>query len=133
LGDEPTQLHRLVDEVKARLHHAQEEIEQATQALKQVQGILVEQCRVAEQEKVSLQVKFEEEKVQMQQEREQFLAEQLEVKEAVNRALLSVTGLELQEEDRVTHQVEHLVEAIQQLQQRITDLELHTVPNPHRM
>jgi hypothetical protein len=39
------------------------------------------------------------EKAQMQQEKEQLLAEQLEVKEAVNRALRSVTGLELQAED----------------------------------
>jgi hypothetical protein len=94
LGDEPTQLRRLADAVEARLHRAQEETEQATQALKQVQGVIIEQRRVAEQEKVSLQAKFEEEKAQMQQEKEQLLAEQLEVKEAVNRALCSVTGLE---------------------------------------
>jgi hypothetical protein len=53
----------------------------------------------------------------MQQEKQQLLAEKLEVKEAVNRALHSVIGLEPQPEDRVTHQVENLVEAIQQLQQ----------------
>jgi hypothetical protein len=53
----------------------------------------------------------------MQQEKEQLLAEQLEVKETVNRALHSVTGLEPQAEDRVTHQVEQIVEAAQQLQQ----------------
>jgi hypothetical protein len=117
LGDEPAQLRRLADAVEARLRRAQEETEQATQALKQVQGIIVEQHRVAEQEKVSLQAKFEEEKAQMQQEKEQLLAEQLEVKEAVNRALHSVTGLEPQAEDQVTHQVEQLTEAIQQLQQ----------------
>jgi hypothetical protein len=72
---------------EAHLRRAQEETEQATQALKQVQEVLVEQCRLAEQEKVSLQTKFEEEKAQIQQEKEQLLAEQLEVKEAVNRAL----------------------------------------------
>jgi hypothetical protein len=99
LGDEPAQLHRLADAVEARLRRAQEETEQATQALKQVQGIIVEQHRVAEQEKVALQAKFEEEKVQMQQEKEQLLAEKLEVKEAVNRALCSVIGLEPQAED----------------------------------
>jgi hypothetical protein len=65
----------------------------------------------------------------MQQEKEQLLAGQLKVKEAVNRALFSVTGLEPQAEDQVEHQVEQLAEAIQQLQQRITDLELCTVPN----
>jgi hypothetical protein len=42
----------------------------------------------------------------MQQEKEQLLAGQLEVKEVVNRALISVTGLEPQDEDRVTRQVE---------------------------
>jgi chromosome segregation ATPase len=129
LGDEPAQLRRLADATEARLRRAQEETEQATQALKQVQEVLVEQCRLAEQEKVSLQTKFEEEKAQIQQEKEQLLAEQLEVKEAVNRALRSVTGLEPKAEDRVEHQVEQLVEAIQQLQQRIADLELRTVPD----
>jgi hypothetical protein len=36
LGYEPTQLHRLVDTVEAHLRRAQEETEQATQALTQV-------------------------------------------------------------------------------------------------
>jgi hypothetical protein len=48
LGDEPAQLHRLADVVEAHLHHAQEEEEQATQTLKQVQGDIVEQRRIAE-------------------------------------------------------------------------------------
>jgi hypothetical protein len=43
LGDEPAQLHRLADTVEAHLRRAQEETEQATQALVQVQGVLVEQ------------------------------------------------------------------------------------------
>jgi hypothetical protein len=38
--------------------------------LKQVQGVLVEKCRVSEQEKIALQTKFDKEKVQMQQEKE---------------------------------------------------------------
>jgi hypothetical protein len=38
------------------------------------------------------------EKAQMQQEKEYFLAEKLKVKEALNRALRSVIGLELQDE-----------------------------------
>jgi hypothetical protein len=75
LGDDPTQLHRLVDAVEACLRHTQQEKVQATQALKQVQGVIVEQHRVAEHEKVALRAKFEEEKVQMQQEKEQLLAE----------------------------------------------------------
>ena len=50
--------------------------------------------------------------------------EQLKVKEVVNRALLSVTVLEIKAEDRVTQWVNQLIEAIQQLQQCITYLEL---------
>jgi hypothetical protein len=64
LGDEPAQLHRLADTVEARLRRAQEETEQATQALTQVQGVLVEKRSAAEQEKLALQVKFDEEKAQ---------------------------------------------------------------------
>jgi hypothetical protein len=48
----------------------------------------------------------------MQHEKEKFLAGQLKVKEAVNRALRSVTGLEPRAEDRVEHQLEKLMEAI---------------------
>ena len=51
------------------------------------------------------------------------------MKEAVNRALLLVTSLEPQVEDRVTQQVEQLAKSIQQLQQRIAYLELCTVPD----
>jgi hypothetical protein len=58
-----------------------------------VQGVLLEQCQVTEKERVALQEKLEEEKTQMQQEMEQLLAEQLKVKELVNKALHSVTGL----------------------------------------
>jgi septation ring formation regulator EzrA len=47
------------------------------------------------------------------------------VKEAVNISLFSMTGLKY----LVKHQVEKLTEAIQQLQQRIIDLELCTLPN----
>jgi tetrahydromethanopterin S-methyltransferase subunit B len=60
------------------------------------------------------------------------LTEQLEVKEVVNRALHSVTVVQVKEEDRVTQQVENLEEVIQQLQQCITNLELCAVPKtPH--
>jgi hypothetical protein len=62
LGDEPTQLHRLADVTEACLRRAQEEIEQATVALKQAQEEVIEKRQVAQQEKVSLQSKFEEEK-----------------------------------------------------------------------
>jgi phage shock protein A len=56
------------------------------------------------------------------------LAEQLEVKEVVNRALLSVTVVEVKAEDQVPKQVAQLEEVIQQLQQCIADLELRIVP-----
>jgi hypothetical protein len=59
LGDEPAQLRRLADATEARLRHAREEIEKATQALKKVQEVVIEQCQVVEQEKVSLQTNFE--------------------------------------------------------------------------
>jgi hypothetical protein len=55
LGDEPSQLHRIADTVEARLRRAQEETMQATQALTQVQGVLVEQRSAAEWENLSLQ------------------------------------------------------------------------------
>jgi hypothetical protein len=57
------------------------------------------------------------------------ITEQARVKEAVNKALCSVTGLEKKEEDPMEHKVGKLVEAIQQLQQRITYLELQIVPS----
>jgi len=57
---------------------------QATQALAQVQGDLVEQCSVAKWENLSLQVKWDEEKAQLQQRKEQLLVEKLEVKEMVH-------------------------------------------------
>jgi hypothetical protein len=130
LGDEPAQLCRIVDVTEAHLHRAQEEKEQATVALKQEQQEVVEQHRVAQQEKDDLHTKFEEERAQVKQEKEQLLAEQLRVKEAVSRALRSVTGLEKKvTEEPVEHQVAQLAEAIQQLQQRITDLELQIVPS----
>jgi hypothetical protein len=95
LGDEPAQLQQLADVVEAYLHRAQKEAEQDTQTLKQVQGDIVEQRRIAKKEKVSFQVKFEVEKAHMQQEKEQLLAEQLKVEESVKRALHSIKVLEL--------------------------------------
>jgi hypothetical protein len=44
-------------------------------------------------------VKFDEEKSQLQQEKEQLLVEQLKVKEVINRALHSVTVLEIKAEE----------------------------------
>jgi hypothetical protein len=60
LGDEPSQLHRIADTVKAHLRKAQEEIAQATHALSQVYKELEEKHSVAEQENLPLQVKWDE-------------------------------------------------------------------------
>jgi hypothetical protein len=77
----------------------QEETEKATQALAQVQGVLLEKHCVAERENLALQANFDEEKSHLQQEKEQFLVEQLEVKEMVNKTLLSVAVIEIQAEE----------------------------------
>jgi hypothetical protein len=57
------------------------------------------------------------------------LTEQVGVKEEFHRALHSMTCLEQMEEDPVVNQVAKLVESIQQLQQRIIELELQIVPS----
>jgi hypothetical protein len=80
-----------------------------------------------QQEKENLQTKFEEDRVQIQHEKEQLLVKQVGVKESVRRALRSLTSLEKMEEDIVENQVAKLDEAIQQLQQRVVELELQIV------
>jgi hypothetical protein len=69
LGYELAQLHKIADATEARLHHVQEEKEQATVALKQTQEEVIEKHQVAQQEKDDLQIKFEEDKVQIQKEK----------------------------------------------------------------
>jgi hypothetical protein len=56
---------------------------------------------------------FEEEKEKMQKEKDQVLAEHTMVKEAVTRALLSVSGLEQEDPKSSEMQLGKLVEAIQ--------------------
>jgi flagellar biosynthesis chaperone FliJ len=56
------------------------------------------------------------------------LVEQLEVQKRVHKALHSVTVIEVKMENRLPQQVTQLEEVIQQLQQRIMDLELCTMP-----
>jgi ElaB/YqjD/DUF883 family membrane-anchored ribosome-binding protein len=72
IGNEPTQLHQIIDQVESRLRQAQEDTKQATQALMQAQRALLEQQNEAEWENLSLKAKWDEEK-------EQLLVEQLEV------------------------------------------------------
>jgi hypothetical protein len=81
-----------------------------------------------QQEKNALQEKFEEDRVKIQKEKEKFLAKQIGIEEAVNKALLSVISLEKKAEELIEHQVMKLVEVIQQLQQRVVELELQTIP-----
>jgi hypothetical protein len=57
-------------------------------------------------------VKFAEDRGKIQQEKEQLLMEKVGVKEAVNIALLFMTGLEQIEEDLVEIQVVKLVVSI---------------------
>jgi hypothetical protein len=100
----------------------------ATQALAQAQSAHEEQRRKEEQEQLDLQVKWEEEKSQLQQSKDQLLAEKLETQERFHKALRSVTVIEVNMEDRLPQQVTQLEVVIQQLQHRIMDLELRTVP-----
>ena len=72
-------------------------------------------------------MKWEEEKAQLHQSKDQLLVEQLETQERFHKALDSVTIIEVKMEDHLLQQVTQL-EEIQQLQQRITDLELYTMP-----
>ena len=120
LGDEPAQLCRIADATKDHLCHVQEEKEKATVALKQAQEEVIEQPRVAQQEKDDLQINFEEDRAQIEQEKGKLLTKQVGVKEAVSRALCFVTGLEQIEEDPVESQVAKLAAAIEQLQHRIS-------------
>jgi hypothetical protein len=127
-GDESVQLRKIVDTVEVCLRHAQEEKAQATQALKKAQEEIIEQRQAAQQEKNALQEKFEEDRAKVQKEKEQLLVKQIGIEEAVNRAFLSVTGLEQKAEEPIECQVMKLAEVIQQLQQRVMELELQTIP-----
>ena len=63
--DEPAQLPRIVDMVKAHLWQAQEETMQDIQALTQVQGVLVKQHNASEWEKFSLKAQWDKEKEEL--------------------------------------------------------------------
>jgi hypothetical protein len=82
--------------------------------------------------RLALQEKFDAKKSQLQQEKEQLLVEQLDVKDIVNRVLLSMIVVEVKVEERVPQKVVQFEEVIQQLQQHIADLELRVVPDTHQ-
>jgi uncharacterized protein YaaN involved in tellurite resistance len=54
---------------------------------------------------------------------------QIGIGEAVNREFLSMTSLEKKAEEPLDHQVMKLAEFIQQLQQRVMDLEIQIIPS----
>jgi hypothetical protein len=72
---------------------------------------------------------LEEDKEKIQREKDQLLAEKTVVKEVVSRALCSVLGLAQEEHEAVEVQVMKLDEAIQQLQERVMELEIQAVPS----
>jgi hypothetical protein len=97
--------------------------------LRQEKEEALEKLWVAQQETDDLRARFEEDKEKIQKEKDQFLAEQIGIREAMNRALHSVSGLAQMEEETTEIQVGKLVEAIQQLQARVVELELQVVPS----
>jgi vacuolar-type H+-ATPase subunit D/Vma8 len=56
------------------------------------------------------------------------LVKKIGIEEAVNGAFRSVIGLEKKAEEPIERQVMKLAEVIQQLQQRVVELELQTIP-----
>jgi hypothetical protein len=81
--------------------------------LKQGKEEALEQSQVVKQEKDDLRAKFEEDRDQIQREKDQLLKEHIGVREAVTQALRSMPGLEQMEEETTESQVGKLVEAIQ--------------------
>jgi chromosome segregation ATPase len=135
LGDEPTQLRRLADATEARLQKVQEEKEKATEALKKEKEEVLEKLRVArycvttyENEKDEFQAMLEE-KAKDTERKGPVAHRETAVKEVVRKALHSVPGLAQEEHEAVEVQVMKLAEAIQQLQARITELEIQAVPS----
>jgi hypothetical protein len=72
---------------------------------------------------------FKEENEKIQKEKDQLLTKQNVIKEAVTKALHSVPGLAQEEPESIEMQVGKLVEAIQQLQAWVMELELQVVPS----
>jgi hypothetical protein len=93
LGDEPTQLHILADATETRFHRVKEEKEKEKEALRQEKEDALEKLQVVQQEKDNLRVKFKEDKEKIWKEKEKLLVEQTLVREAVTRALSSMSGL----------------------------------------
>ena len=97
--------------------------------MKQEKEEVLGQLRVAQKDKYEIRVVFEEDKENIQKEKDQLITEQTMVKEVVTKALFSVSGLAWEEEMSIVIQVGNIVEAIQQLQAWIMELELQAVPS----
>ena len=74
-------------------------------------------------------MKFDEDREKIQKEKEKLLVKKVRIEEAINRAFRSVTGLEQNVKEPLYRQVIKLVEVIQQIQQRVVDLELQIIPS----
>jgi hypothetical protein len=101
IGDDPTQLHQIIDQVEARLRRAQEDTVQATQALMQAQNTLLEQQSEEKWENISLKAKWDEEKAQLQEHKDQLLAKKLEVQERVHKEIHSMMVIKVNMEDHL--------------------------------
>jgi hypothetical protein len=99
VGDEPDQLRRIAYATEDHVRWVYEEKEKTKEEFKQSKEEALEQRWVVQQVKDDLQVKFAEDRVQIQKEKEQILVEKMGVKEPVTRALRSVSGLAKMEEE----------------------------------
>jgi hypothetical protein len=129
-------LRRLADVTEARLQRIQEEKEKATKSLEQEKDEALEQICVArysltsyESKREEFRAMLQEEKAEIQIEKEKLLVEKTVVKEVVNKSCHSVSGLVQEDQESVKVQVVKLAETIQQLQARITELEVQAVPS----
>jgi hypothetical protein len=102
--------------------------------LKQEKDESQEQLRVAlysltayKSEREEFREMLQEDKSQLQREKEEFLIEHTMVKEAVNKACCYVPGLAHEDQESVKVQVVKLAKTIQQIQERITELEAQVV------
>jgi trimethylamine:corrinoid methyltransferase-like protein len=95
--------------------------------LKEEKEEVLEKLRVAQKEKDEIKAMYEEDNANMQKEKDQLLIEKTTFKEAVTKALRSMLGLAQEEEYSIEIQVGKLIEAIQQLQERVTELDIQVV------
>jgi hypothetical protein len=80
-------------------------------------------------EKDEFRVMLEEDKEKIHREKDRLLTDKTAFKEVVSKSIHSVLGLTQKKHETVEIQVTKLVEAIQQLQARVMELELQEVPS----